>query len=998
MKFLSSNYNVGYPVYGAKFLNNHMLLVAGGGGEGNNGIPNKLTALRVDFQKKKVIKRFREITLDPNDDSPTTLDVANDIILLGCNENSEKIKSGEGNNHLRKFVYENEHLKFVAAMDFDNSILPEDYTKLIYISRDGTVSAIASSKVPTVIRIIDPRDLTEKYEIETGHEVKDMHFAPDGKVISYITASTLEVISIVTGRFIIRKTDFEKNYILSKIRFLTDDTVLIAASLKKGNGIVMIKISLKSGSASVLKTKLVTNKFKGVTSMDVDAKNQLAVIAGNDNSIALVKLKDFSLGKLFKQVHNFAITRVTFSPDSNYFASVSAANTVHIIKIPESYALSTSIWKKLWKFFINFVVIVILAILGQLSYKYDVHNKVYTYVKYQYNARHSNSSIANDIFKQTTLVGDIVSVQTVTKPLSTDNTTVDTSKFFTDTVNPESIYVSNSESIGIYTGLTRTSYDEPPSSSHSTSYEMQGTSFLSSFESTTAQASSSTLAISTSAVKRKSSTDEPVVSGKDNSSGRSSVLNVMGDTSGDYFAEGQSLSSSTYDSISATYVSSALESKIDSARISTSIDSYDRDTSTKVNVEKEIYPTESVTISSLHGRPLREETPMESSVISAPLVASEKISTPVIKATENMDSQQSASFSSNTAESSNGNQGSTDLLGRESEQLPSSKSASASKMQEQAHLYTSSEGRDISSKSIYLTATASISRLTSETSSTKVRVIPEVSVFATDVSGFVSEPSVSISRISYPPSSSLVGDAKPSEIVEIQLSVAEITPELEDKTPEPVKNSVRGLSLTTPTDSLVSNTYKSQELVPEESVSIETGSNFVPDENVQYGSSKSLTGNEARSHTDSAIPVEVPKIRSSSRSNENSVKNKTKPSEEVENSSSSSFESETEVDRVSLKSAFEESVKGPVTGIDEHTSKKNSETENEAPNPGLSHSIATQTSSDKKSMPLSKSRSAVEPTAKESSTVIDVSVTYDPHATAKENLEEEYLDNVHDEL
>lgn len=991
MKFLSSNYNVGYPVYGAKFLNSHMLLVAGGGGEGNNGIPNKLTALRVDFQKKKVIKRFREITLDPNDDSPTTLDVANDIILLGCNENSEKIKSGEGNNHLRKFVYENEHLKFVAAVDFDTSILPEDYTKLIYLSRDGTVSAIASSKVPTVIRIIDPRDLTEKYEIETGHEVKDMHFAPDGKVISYITASTLEVISIVTGRFIIRKTDFEKDYILSKIRFLTDDTVLIAASLKKGNGIVMIKISLKSGSASVLKTKLVTNKFKGVTSMDVDAKNQLAVIAGNDNSIALIKLKDFTLGKLFKQVHNFAITRVTFSPDSNYFASVSAANTVHIIKIPENYALSTSIWKKLWKFFINFVMIVIVGILVQLSYKYDMHNKIYTYVKYQYNARHSNSSIANDIFKQTTLVGDIVSVQTVTKPLSTDKITVNTSKFFTDIADPESIYVSNSESVGSYTGLTRSNYDETPSSSYSTSYEVQDKSFLSSFGTTTAQTSSSTLALSKSAVKRKSSTDEPAVSGKDSLSGRNSVLDVMGDTSGDYFAEGQSLSSSTYDSILATHVSSALESKIDTAKTSTSIDSYDRDTSTKVNVEKKIYPTESVTISSFHGRPLQEETTMDTSVISAPLVASERISTPVIEGTEKMDSQQSVSFSSNTAESNNGNQASTDLLDGKSEQLPSSKSASASEMQEQEHLYTSSKGRDISS--------TCLSRLTSETSSTKERVIPEVSVLSTDVSGFVSEPSLSISRISYDHSSSLVGDAKPSEIVEIQLSVAEITPELEDKTPEPVKNSARGLSLTTPTDSLVSNTYKSQELVPEESISIETGgSNFVADENVKYGSSKSLTGNEAKSDTDSTTLVEAPKIRSSSRSDENSVKNKPKPSEKVENSSSSSSESETEIDRIRLKSTSEKSVKNPVTGIGQETSKKNSQTENEAPNPGLSHSIVTQTSSDKKSISLSKSWSAVELTAGESSTVIDVSVTHVPHASAKENLEETYLDNVHDEL
>lgn len=433
MKFTSSSYNVGYPVYGAKFLNDSMLLVAGGGGEGNNGIPNKLTVLRVNFEKTKVIKRFREITLDPNDDSPTTLDAANDLILMGCNENSEKIKSGQSNQHLRKFVYEEEHLKFVASVDFDGSRSPDDYTKLIYMSHDGSVGALASSKTPTVIRVIDPGSLEEKYEIETGHDVKDMHFAPDGKVIGYITASTLEVISIVTGRFIIRKIDFDKNYILSKIRFLTDDVLLIAASLKTGSGIIMIKISLKSGSASVLKTKMITTKFKGVTSMDVDPKSQLAALAGNDNSIALIKLRDLSVGKIFKQVHNFAITRVCFSPNSKYVASVSAANTVNVMNIPDKFASSTSIAKKMWKLFVNFVLIVMIAALGQLAYKYDVGNKVFTFTKNQYIARRQKSG-AIDILKQTTLVGDIVSQQTSTRPQSTAESAVETAAFLTENV------------------------------------------------------------------------------------------------------------------------------------------------------------------------------------------------------------------------------------------------------------------------------------------------------------------------------------------------------------------------------------------------------------------------------------------------------------------------------------------------------------------------------------------------------------------------------------
>ncbi|SCU77947.1 LANO_0A01684g1_1 [Lachancea nothofagi CBS 11611] len=426
MKFQESLYSLGYPAYGARFLNESVLLVAGGGGEGNNGIPNKLTALQVNFEKRKVIKRYRELTLDENDDSPTTLDAANNVILMGCNESSAKIKAGADNHHLRKYVFENDHLKFVASVDMDRSGTCDDYTKLTYMSQDGTVAAIASSKLPTVIRILNPNLLAETYEIETGNDVKDLHFSPDGKVLSYITSSTLEVISIVTGRFIVRKTDFDKNWALSKIRFIAEDTVLIAAALKKGNGIVLCKVSLKSGSTSVLKTKTITTKFKGVTSMDVDPAGQLAALAGNDNSIVIVRLKNFTIAKFFKQVHSFAVTRVVFSPNGKILASVSAANTIHVISIPDKLATATSVIEKIIKLFINFVLIVFIAAIAQVTYKYDLHSKTYHFALNKWNSR-KDSFRLNDVFRQTTLVGDVISIETHTRLAPTEDYSVTTS-------------------------------------------------------------------------------------------------------------------------------------------------------------------------------------------------------------------------------------------------------------------------------------------------------------------------------------------------------------------------------------------------------------------------------------------------------------------------------------------------------------------------------------------------------------------------------------------
>ena len=68
----SATIDVGYPIYGVKFMNSKTLVVAGGGGEGNHGIPNKINVLKSNFKvsdSKRRLQRFREITLPSNEDS-----------------------------------------------------------------------------------------------------------------------------------------------------------------------------------------------------------------------------------------------------------------------------------------------------------------------------------------------------------------------------------------------------------------------------------------------------------------------------------------------------------------------------------------------------------------------------------------------------------------------------------------------------------------------------------------------------------------------------------------------------------------------------------------------------------------------------------------------------------------------------------------------------------------------------------------------------------------
>ena len=453
MKLHTVSCNVGYPLYGARFLEDDTLLIAGGGGEGKNGIPNKLTLLGVGKDRdtpskpgktgKKnqveevilgrssddenfTIGRLSEYEFDPQDDSPTALDCKDGAILVGCNENSETIKQGKGNHHLRRLellqTEEGYKFKFIRGIDYDKSRDPNDYTKLIHISRVGSLAAIASSCSPSTLRIINYKTMEEKYEIESTDEIKDLNFSPDGKVISYITSKSLELISTVTGSSFARKVDFDRNWNLSKIRFIDNHTLVIGASLIKGNGILLLKIDVKSGKATLSKAKMLSKQFRGITAMDVNGPGNLAALATNDNSLLLVRLNRIRVKKILGQIHSFAITKVTISGDCKLVATVSAANTVHVIEIPENFASSLSAPEFLYQLFTKSMIVLIVAICIQYAYQYEIYTKMmhgvqilrrsgnFSYLFSNGNHIHENPL---DYFEQKTLIGDHVRSVTV---------------------------------------------------------------------------------------------------------------------------------------------------------------------------------------------------------------------------------------------------------------------------------------------------------------------------------------------------------------------------------------------------------------------------------------------------------------------------------------------------------------------------------------------------------------------------------------------------------
>lgn len=354
----SAEINLGFPIYGLRFINSKTLLAVGGGGEGSNGIPNKITAIKCHFNaadKDRRLQKFREITLPSNEDSPMCTAVARVTgddhvrysIFVGCNQSTQLVKSMSINNNLRKYLYtDEEHLRFVDAVQYDNNVLPEsigEYPKIIHLTPDNSVGALMTSKVPSEIFIFDPQSLALILQFKpiVAGEVKDFHLSThdEGKTLVYVTASVIEAVNSSTGAVISTSTKAPKatnsklaKYFLSKVRFVGESKVVVTAALRSGKGAAIFEYDLVK--QKITNERTISLSMKGVVAIDISAATGVIACAGNDFSVTLIRTSDLKVIKRFPNLHKFAITSLSFAPNGKRLATGSASNTLNVVNIP----------------------------------------------------------------------------------------------------------------------------------------------------------------------------------------------------------------------------------------------------------------------------------------------------------------------------------------------------------------------------------------------------------------------------------------------------------------------------------------------------------------------------------------------------------------------------------------------------------------------------------------------------------------------------------------
>lgn len=384
--------DLGYPIYATKFIDSKTIIATGGGGQGNNGIPNKITAVKCSFKvadSKKRLQKYREIILPKNEDSPMCLDIAKNgtggeeghSVFIGCNQSTELLKSMGINNNLRKYNFTTEeHLRFVDAAQLEENLSIDnkgDYPKIIRLSSHCSLGCLMTSHYPSVIYVFNPEllELNFKYKPKDDVEILDFHLSPDddGKTLCFITSSYIETISTITSNHLsssnsnpATKKEFS-SVNLSKVRYVDNSNVIVTASLKNGKGVCIYKYSVSE--QSIISKCVISKNIRSITAFDISIRQGLIALAGNDTSVTLVKLSDFKVLKTFKQLHNFAITGVSFSPNGSKLASVSAANTLHVMKIPHNFSSSRSVVANIFHYVTLSLLVLLTGIALQKSYE-----------------------------------------------------------------------------------------------------------------------------------------------------------------------------------------------------------------------------------------------------------------------------------------------------------------------------------------------------------------------------------------------------------------------------------------------------------------------------------------------------------------------------------------------------------------------------------------------------------------------------------------------------
>ncbi|KAI9894474.1 MAG: hypothetical protein M1814_003232 [Vezdaea aestivalis] len=374
-QILAAKSRLSIPLYAVDFdpENADLLVAGGGGGESKSGVGNKLILLR--HSKKTDLEELAEAELSRDEDSVTSLAVANPIkegilgIIAGINSSTVDQQANK-NEHLRSFVVTIPPSSTKSSTDaiqelgraslFTPSSAPrkETYQRVLRLSPankgDPTrLAAVATGLAPDGEVIAfkfdgsDPTASPYRISLKKGEEANDVDIIDttgNGEFqLCYCTdheAFLYQVGSSNTSSKVNPKSVYELPFpdVFEKqkprrsfraIRFLAPHLILILANYPGRNGAQLLVIRINDGPGIVILQKRLHKSFRAGTSLDVSNLSRgsngpaqfVIAAAGIDSSIEVLTLdyhpekgvSNLLLFSVLRDVHALQITKIAFS-------------------------------------------------------------------------------------------------------------------------------------------------------------------------------------------------------------------------------------------------------------------------------------------------------------------------------------------------------------------------------------------------------------------------------------------------------------------------------------------------------------------------------------------------------------------------------------------------------------------------------------------------------------------------------------------------------------
>ncbi|KAL7626712.1 hypothetical protein AAE478_003486 [Parahypoxylon ruwenzoriense] len=364
-----------YPLYSCAFdpTDPNLLVVAGGGGPGRNGVGNKITLL--DTSNPAELSQVAELELSKNEDNVTTLAAGPRkdktlTVYAGVNSSPEEIKKGK-NEHFRVFGISHPSRSAktsgvrISEVARDALFMHKDtnaYQRLLRLSHPyenlSQLGAIATglSREPEIAlfdapcagggrwksrgRLDTPKEAMDLDVVQTGPDTYQLAYCDDHDIFTVEISKTQVsdpkcVYTITPDEGATAKASFKS------LRYLTPDFLITVVNKPSSQGVALHGYRLpakeqQQNARLAIRAKLpkgvskatglaVRNLSPTASPSDKQGETQFVVaVAGNDSSISLFTvdhksaasvdlLSDLAPFQVLKSVHPSNITGLSFS-------------------------------------------------------------------------------------------------------------------------------------------------------------------------------------------------------------------------------------------------------------------------------------------------------------------------------------------------------------------------------------------------------------------------------------------------------------------------------------------------------------------------------------------------------------------------------------------------------------------------------------------------------------------------------------------------------------